>query len=481
MITDPADGAGIQLCERVAGGHTPTMTEPPQGAGDPHAAAAEADLDGPVHGNDEVPPSSSADLAVEDLEDALLEGDRSVEVGTARAALASPTFRRVYFGSLLSNIGSWMQNVVLGAYVYEQTGSSTYVGLVTLAQLGPLLVFSLAGGLIADRLDRRRILIVISVVQALFSLLIAQLTTAAEVSIWLLLGAVLAIGIAQAIYAPTYSALIPTLVAPRDLSGAVSLNSASMNLSRVVGPAIGGVLFARVGAPWVFVGNAVSYLFIIAALWGVHLPEVRRQAGVKRLRQVLEGVRVARSDRVVGRCLSTMVLFSFFCLPVAVLMPVVAHDNLGLDERSAAYGFLYAVFGSGAVVGALSIGTVLARRDLTRVARTGLVGFAASLGVFALLRAPAAAYPVVFVAGMCYFAVVTALATVLQKRLDDSVRGRVMALWIMAFGGTVPLGAMAAAPLSDAVGITPVLLGGAVIAALLSVWANLAERVPTRV
>ncbi|MBX7160105.1 MAG: MFS transporter [Acidimicrobiia bacterium] len=417
----------------------------------------------------------SSEIALEDFEDALVDGDRSVRVGTARAALAYPTFRRVYFGSLASSIGSWMQNVILGAYVYQETLSSTWVALVTLAQLGPLLLLSLVGGMIADRFERRTVLILVSVEQTAFSLLIAKLTAAEHPSMWLLLAAVLAIGIGQAIYAPSYSALIPTLVEPRDLTGAISLNSASMNLSRVIGPAIGGILFARVGAPWVFVGNAVTYGFIIIALWGVRLPRGVLEHAENRLRRLLGGVRVARDDRVVGRCLTTMVAFSLFCLPIAVLMPVLAHENLGIDGESVAYGFLYATFGSGAVVGALSIGTFLANRDLKRIVRVGLVGFAVSLAAFALDRNPAVAYPIGFVVGAFYFAVVTSLSTVLQQRLDDKVRGRVMALWIMAFGGTVPIGAMAAAPLSDAIGITAVALGGAVVAALLALWANLSE------
>lgn len=176
----------------------------------------------------------SSEIALEDFEDALVDGDRSVRVGTARAALAYPTFRRVYFGSLASSIGSWMQNVILGAYVYQETLSSTWVALVTLAQLGPLLLLSLVGGMIADRFERRTVLILVSVEQTAFSLLIAKLTAAEHPSMWLLLAAVLAIGIGQAIYAPSYSALIPTLVEPRDLTGAISLNSASMNLSRVI-------------------------------------------------------------------------------------------------------------------------------------------------------------------------------------------------------------------------------------------------------
>lgn len=420
------------------------------------------------------PPDDGAELLVED---AIVDGDLPVRRGTAKAAFTYPVFRRVYFGSLLSNIGSWMQNVILGAFVYHQTGSASYVALITLAQLGPLLVLSLAGGAIADRFDRRTVLILVSIEQLVFSLGIAAVVTTPEPNIAVLLGLVLAIGVGQAIYAPAYSSLIPTLVDREDMAGAISLNSANMNLSRVIGPAIGGVLFARIGASWVFVGNAVTYLFIIGALWGVRLARPKIDSSESRLQRLLEGFRVAKRDRVIGRCLITMVVFSFFCLPVAVLMPVVAHADLGLDEKSAAYGFLYAAFGLGAVVGALSIGTFLAGRDLSRLVRLGLVGFGLSLGAFALIRTPAAGYPVVFIVGCCYFGTVTSLSTVLQHRLDDSVRGRVMALWIMAFGGTVPIGAMVAGPVSDAIGITPVLLAGAVIAVALAFYANLSPRV----
>lgn len=416
----------------------------------------------------------SSEIALEDFEDALVDGDRSVRVGTARAALAYPTFRRVYFGSLASSIGSWMQNVILGAYVYQETLSSTWVALVTLAQLGPLLLLSLVGGMIADRFERRTVLILVSVEQTAFSLLIAKLTAAEHPSMWLLLAAVLAIGIGQAIYAVVFGADPHPRRAARPNGGDLAQLCEHEPLPRHRS-CHRGILFARVGAPWVFVGNAVTYGFIIIALWGVRLPRGVLEHAENRLRRLLGGVRVARDDRVVGRCLTTMVAFSLFCLPIAVLMPVLAHENLGIDGESVAHGFLYATFGSGAVVGALSIGTFLANRDLKRIVRVGLVGFAVSLAAFALDRNPAVAYPIGFVVGAFYFAVVTSLSTVLQQRLDDKVRGRVMALWIMAFGGTVPIGAMAAAPLSDAIGITAVALGGAVVAALLALWANLSE------
>ncbi len=411
----------------------------------------------------------------QDVEDALLEGDRALETGGARAALHYPVFRRIFGAALVSNVGNWMQTVVLAAFVFNLTGSSTDVGLMTLAQLGPLFLLSPVGGMAADRFDRRTVLLVVTVEQCIASLVVAALAHGHHPQIWALFAAVLAIGIGQAFYAPTYSALIPTLVAPQDLGGAVSLNSANMNLSRVIGPAIGGVIYAKVGASWAFVTNAASYVVLMGVLPTVRLPAVRRITGHS-WRRLLEGFTVARRDRVVGRCLTTMVLFSFFCLPIAVLMPVLAHDDLKISENSIAYGLLYACFGAGAVVGALSIGTFLAHQRLERVVRFGLGGFAVTLAVFGLLRNSGPGYPVVFLVGLFYFATVTSLATVLQRRLDDAVRGRVMALWVMAFGGTVPLGAIVAGPISEHVGIAAVVVTGAVIAAALIPLADLEDR-----
>ena len=412
----------------------------------------------------------------EETEEAMLEGDRPFAAGTARAALSYPTFRRVFTGALLSNIGSWMQNVVLGAYGYSLTHSATFVSLLSFAQLVPLMLLSIIGGSLADRYDRRKLLILVSIEQTAFALGIAWLIRDPDPSKLLLLAFVLAIGIGQAVYAPTFSAVMPQLVEHRDLAGAVSLTSVNMNLSRVVGPAIGGIVYAQVGASWVMFGNALSYLFIIGALLTVTLPMVPRDTGGTRgLRRLLGGFVVARQDKVVGRCLVVMTIFSLFCLAFVVQMATLAQRNLGIDPRSTAYGMLYATFGLGAVLGALSIGTFLAGRSLERIVRVGLAAFAATLAVFSVLRSPTPAYPVAMVLGFCYFATVTSLSTVLQERLDNQVRGRVMALWVMAFGGTVSIGGLVAGPLIDATSVTDVLLVGAVVSALLVPFADLRD------
>jgi MFS family permease len=210
--------------------------------------------------------------AVEEAADALVDGDRAFAPGSARAALRHPTFRRVFYGAFLSNIGTWMQNVVLGALAYDLSGTSTFVGLIVFAQLGPLLLLSMVGGLLVDIVDRRRLLTTVALVQLVLSFALAAVVAPEEPDKVLLVVLVFALGIAQALFAPAYSAILPQLVGREDMAGAISLNSVQMNTARVIGPVIGAALDSTLGAPAVFAGNGLSFLFIVAAILSVRLP-----------------------------------------------------------------------------------------------------------------------------------------------------------------------------------------------------------------
>lgn len=392
--------------------------------------------------------------------------------GSARAAIAHRTFRLVWLGSFASQIGTWMRTVVLGAYAYELTGSSTYVGVLTFAQLGPMLVLSIAGGVLADLVDRRRWLIGMNLEQLVFAALLALLVTT-DPSRGALFWCALAIGVGNALAQPAWAASLPPLVGREDLPGAVALNSAMINGSRVIGPAIAGVLYPILGSAWIFAVNAGSFLFVIGALAAVRFPAVARPPAVGLRERVAGGLHVARTNPIVGRILVTVALFSFCCLPFIGLFPAIAERQLGLDPDTLTYGLLYAVFGLGSCLGALSVGTVLSERLKAGLVRPGLMAFGISLGAFAVVRHPVAAFPVVFAVGAVYFATTTSLMTVLTASIDDAVRGRVLALWFMAFGGTVPLGALAFGTVLDATSPTVVLAFGAVVALVLAWWCNL--------
>jgi MFS family permease len=420
-----------------------------------------------------IPPPGAVEAAI----DALEEGDRLIRPGTARAALQYPVFRRVFTGAFLSNIGSWMQNVILGAMAYDLTHSATFVGIILFAQLGPLLLFSMVGGLLADVFDRRRLLIAVAVAQGVLSILLAWVARVDDPSRLWLVAITFGIGVGQAVFGPTYSALLPVLVSREDLSGAISLNSAQMNGSRVVGPAIAGLMEAKLGASTVFLVNAASYLLVIWALYTVELPPPVPAPGEGQgLRRLLSGIQAAREDVIVGRSLILVFTFSLLSLPFIGQLPTLADRNLHIEATSVQYGLLYTCFGAGAMLGALSIGTVLADRSMARIVRVSLVAFAGFLAAFAFVGSIAVAYPVIVLVGFAYFAIITSLSTVLQERLDDSNRGRVMALWIMGFGGTVPIGNLLAGPIIEWTSVTTVVFAGAAIALVLAALLDVRER-----
>jgi MFS family permease len=418
-----------------------------------------------------------------DVLESLVMGDEepSPRPGTARAAFAHRDFRRMWIGSFGSNIGSWMQQVVLASYAFRLTGSAAFVGLLGFAQLGPLMLLSIPGGVVADMVDRRRWLVGLQTAMALLSLGLAALVAGAgDPPLAALFALVLGIGIANALNAPAWSAVVPKLVPARDLPGAISLNSTMINGTRVIGPAIGGLLYPLLGPAWIFVINAATFAFIIGALLTIRFPVIPR-ATETGWRRVSAGFRAAREDRVVGRLLLVLPVFSFFCLPFVSLFAALAEIDLGMNSKSLAYGLLYAAFGLGAAAGSLAVGTILARVDKRLLVRFGFLGFAATLLAFGLLRAPAPAYPVVFALGACYFGTTTSMLTIVQMRVDDAVRARVMALWFMGFGGTVPIGGLVFGPLLDATDGTVVLAVGAAVAVGLSFAADLRRLEPGRV
>jgi MFS family permease len=424
------------------------------------------------------------DAWLEETGEALLEGDTRFAPGTARSALARPVFRRIYTGFFLSNIGTWMQQVALGVLAYDLSDSAIFVGVLLFAQLGPTLVVGPIAGVIADSVDRRRLLFATSAVQIASAAAVGLIVRVEDPSKIAITVAVLIGGIANSVFAPTFSAILPQIVGRADMPGAISLQSAQMNISRVIGPIIGGFALGAFDYTGVFLLNAASYLFLVGALIPVRLPAtVRGHDDEQGFRRLTSGVRIARRDRVVGRALLTIATFSSLCLLWVGQFPVFAAENLGMtvdgDGDTTGYQILFACFGLGAAIGSIAIGTVFARHSKPTIVRRGLVGYAALLAVYALLRSPAPAYPVVLLLGAAYFGSVTALNTAMQARLADHERGRVMALWMMGFGGAVAVANLVLSPLVDAVGMPPLMLAGAVIALALSRFADLRAPTPT--
>lgn len=388
--------------------------------------------------------------------------------------MASRPFRRIFAGTFSSNIGTWMQNVTLIELAYSLTKDAWFVGLVTFAQLGPMLLLSSVGGAIADRVDRRRLMVGLASTQALLSFVLAALAVDDTPNRGLLVLVVFGIGSAGAINGPTANALLPSLVPREDLQPAIAINSFSMNAARVVGPLLGGLFGALGDSSLVFALNGLTYLFVIVALMSVDVdfaPHGRTGEGP--LTQLRRGLAAARADTLITRVLVTIALLSSCSLVFIYQMPLLAERQLDLTGWR--FNLLFASFAMGAAVGALAMGSMLSHRDRSATTRVGLGVFAVALAVFGTTHSVGVAFVSVVACGATYFIVVTALSTTLQMRVRDEVRGRVMGLWMMAWAGLVPLGGLIAGPIIDAVGISPVLLFGAVVAGALACFMDLRD------
>lgn len=388
--------------------------------------------------------------------------------------MRSTAFRRVFAGTFASNIGTWMQNITLIALAYDLTGDAWFVGLTTFAQLGPMLILSPVGGAIADRVDRRRMMVSIAAAQAALSLVLAVVALDESPNRLALVLIVLGIGCATALNGPTANATLPSLVPREDLQPAIAINSVSMNSSRVVGPLLGGLVSSLAGPSLVFGINALTYVFVIGALLSVDVDfSPSGRSGDGPVEQLRRGIAAARADRLITRVLITISVLSLCSLVFIYQMPLLAERQLDLTGWR--FNLLFACFATGAAGGALAMGSLLSRRDRATTTRVGLGVFAAALAVFGTTHHVPTAFVAAFLCGASYFIVVTALATTLQMRVADEVRGRVMGLWMMAWAGLVPLGGLIAGPIIDLTSISVVLVFGAAVAAALAAAMDLRD------
>ena len=417
-------------------------------------------------------------------------GRREPQPGTVAAAFRYRDFRIMWTGQFVSGIGTWMQNVALGPYALSLTktaekprGSASFVAIVGLAQLGPLLLLAVVGGVIANRLPRKRLIIGGQMVQMASAFVLAGLAMWSDNKL-ALLACVLVGGVANSLVGPTYASVMPELVEREDMPGAISLNSTSLNGSRVIGPLIilaltplGITASTHRGLASIFVVNGLTFFASIAAIHTISLRPVRPRttddpSGVA---QLFEGLTEARRNPVIGRLLLLLFLMSLLCLPYISQFPTIAEHNLGLNSRAGMYTLLFGTWAAGAMLGSLAQATVFAFVDKRVATRWLLVGFSLSLAAFSTVHSSATAFPVVVVLGFFYFGTTTAMSTVLQQHLTDRKRAPVMALWMMSFGGTVAFGGYWGGWVVDRYSPAPMLLIGAGVAAVLAAAANLKQ------
>ncbi len=385
--------------------------------------------------------------------------------------LRSRNFALIWTAALVSNVGSWMQTVALGVLVFARTGQPGWTGLVAAAAFIPIGLLAPIGGAMADRVDRRRWLIVTTLGEMAFASVLAVLAAtghdppAALVVLALLGGAAGAVGF------PAYQAMVPDLVPPEDLLGAVSLSSAQFNLGRVIGPAMAGLVLLTHDYGLVFGVNAASFGAVVLALLLVRLPRpAARSGGAGFGTRIAAGVRAARSEPGCRSAIGLIAFVALFASPFIALVPAMAgvlhRDGVTTQVATA---ILVTAQGIGAVVGALALPTLAERLGRRTMLQAALFGVPALLVLYALAPSLWLSALALLAVGAGYIAVLSGLNTVVQLRAPAEARGRILGIYMMGLGIVYPIGAVLQGVVADRTGVRAVTVAGAVI-----LWGGLA-------
>ncbi|HEY2042075.1 MAG TPA: MFS transporter [Jatrophihabitans sp.] len=353
------------------------------------------------------------------------------------ASLANPNYRRYISGQAVSLIGTWMQTVAQSWLVLQLTGSGTAIGLVVALQTLPVLLLGPYGGVVADRVDKRKLMIGLQSMMGLLALILGVLTVTHEVTLWQVYVLAFLLGLNNCFENPVRQTFVLEMVGPADLRNAVSLNSVLANAARAIGPGIAGVIIATGGTGVCFLINALSFVAVVVSLVRLDVSKLQPSTPTPRARgQLLDGFRYVRRTPKLAVPLLMMALVGCLAYEFQVVLPVVAKQTFG--GGSQAYGFMTAAMGIGAVIGGLY---VAARgRTGTRALVNSAVGF--GVVIAAAAAAPALWLELIALAlvGAASVGFLSKANSTLQLEASPSMRGRVMALWAVAFLGSTPIG-----------------------------------------
>jgi len=381
-------------------------------------------------------------------------------------ALRHRDFRLFWSGNFLSNIGTWMQNVAQGWLVLQLTNSPFWLGMVGFASTIPILLLALVGGVIADHMDKRRLLLTTQSAMMVFAFAMAALSWTHHINVYGIALLAMGTGIAMALNTPSYQALVPQLVPREELTNAIALNAAQFNMSRVVGPTLGGFAMALVGVSGNFFLNGLSYLAVIVALsrirYGKSVPLEEGQFW----RKLREGFQYLFSREEMALLVCLVAIGSLLAVPYLTFVPYFAREILRSDERG--LGILMACSGAGAFMAAVTMAfkTRLLRRGRF-VVFSGL-GFYASIIAFTFSRSFRLSCALSVVSGYCMILMVATMNTLLQHLAEDKMRGRVMSIYSTAFLGLPPIGSLVAGLLSHKISAAHAIAGMAALAFVAS-------------
>jgi MFS family permease len=358
----------------------------------------------------------------------------------ALAAFTYRDFRVLWFGAFTSTVGTWMQKVAQSWLVFELTTSSFYLGLDDFLGQLPILLLTLIGGVIADRHDRRRLLLGSQCVQMATAFTLAALVYWDLVRVWHILALSFTAGIAQAFGGPAYQSLVPSLVDKKDLPNAIALNSIQFNLARVFGPLLAGATLAAFGTAMCFGLNGLSFLVVIVALLSLSIKHTRPSERKPMLHELQVGLAYVRSQPAIVALTVLAFMTTFLGLPLLTFLPIFAREIFHGDVER--YSEMMAYSGAGAVSGALVVAW------LGRFKRMGLtlllvqVAFGLLITAFAFSRIGWLSNLLLFLAGAALLVVFSMTASLVQLLVPDHMRGRAVSVYMVAFRGGMPLGSL---------------------------------------
>lgn len=368
-------------------------------------------------------------------------------------ALKHRNFKLFWIGQIISLVGTWMQNAALGWLVYLITKDRLLLGVMTAVQFTPLLIFSLFAGIIIEKYPKRRIIILTQTLQLITALLLFLLVFTNHIKYSFVLIIVFIIGTVQSIDNPARQSFVVEMVESKNnLMNAIALNSAAFNGARLIGPAVAGIIMANLGPKWCFFLNAVSFLAVIAGLLMMKMEDKPSRRGIGNpLKDIGEGLKyISQTPKLLFTLISVIVIPTF-CINFNVLLPPFTKDVLNLGEQG--YGNLMSALGFGALIGAVVIATQGSKRKSFLYQAGGAFG----LSLFLILMGFTQRYGLsLIVLALCGFFMViysTTCNSVLQMNSPDNMRGRIMSVYSLIFGGLTPIGSLYSGGTAKLIGI----------------------------
>ncbi|MFN2442538.1 MAG: MFS transporter [Thermoanaerobaculia bacterium] len=394
----------------------------------------------------------------------------------ALRALRHRNYRLFFFGQLVSLIGTWMQSVAQAWLIYRLTDSPFLLGLVGFSNNFPVFFIAPFGGMLADRMSRRRILLVTQTASMTLAALLATFTLTGIIRPGHILIFASILGVINGFDIPARQAFAVGLVGRDDLTNAIALNSTVFNAARVAGPAIAGVLVAAIGEGWVFLLNAASYVAVLASLLAIRMPPyVGAATSESRLRRMLGGFRFAGTTGPIRALLLLLVVISFTAMPYSILMPVFASEILGTGARG--LGILMGATGVGALLGSIALATHGTVQGLGRWVARAALAFGLFLLLFSFSRDFRLSVALLIPVGFSMVVSMASSNTLIQAMVPEEIRGRVMAVYSMVFMGGGPLGALLAGALAQRIGAPATVAAGGMLSIVAAII--FAIRLPT--